>query len=251
MILHPYPSSPQNLPTSSGFVSGWEAIFRTQKAPASSWLLVAQPDHAALAGDLARRIESDYFPPLEDEVLQGISLHDEGWNAFDGKAMVRDGRPLSFLDLGPSDFLQAWRDSIDCAERAGPVAGLMVSRHFSRLGNVSLQSRGHDPEVSKFVQQEMARQDRLMQLQLRSADEICVLVDVLQFCDLLSLYLSCGSQENVEFPQKFRDASIRLRREGELCRTEPSLFGGGASLGVMARKYPAEAGDVSIPVLVV
>jgi hypothetical protein len=254
MILHPCNSYPKSAladeQIETGFVSGWEAVFQAQKAPASSWLLVAQPDHAALAGDLAQRIRSSYFPRLDDEMLQAIALHDEGWNEFDTTAMVRDGRPLSFLDLGPADFLKAWRGSIECAERAGPVAGLMVSGHFFRLGDVHLQSHGNSREVSEFVRQERGRQQRLMALQTHSAEEISILVDVLQFCDLLSLYFCCGSCDSVEFPQKFRGHSIRLQRKRELCRMEPALFGEGTSLGVVARKYPEEVGSFSIPVLV-
>jgi hypothetical protein len=84
-----------------------------------------------------------------------------------------------------------------------------------------------------------------------SAVEISVLIDVLQFCDQLSLYFCCGSQDSVEFPQKFNGGTIRLRREAELCRMEPPLFGQGVSLAVRARRYPAarEPSVMSIPIL--
>jgi len=250
MILNPRYSPSDGPQPATTCVPAWDAVFRAQKASASNWWLVAQPDHAALARDLSERIQSRDFPALDDEVLQAIALHDEGWKAFDNAPMAHDGRPLSFLDLGPADFLQAWRDSIACAERVGPVAGLLVSEHFLRLGQVHLETRGENPDVREFVKGEAERQERLLTKQRHSISEIAGLVDVLQFCDLLSLYLCCGSQENVEFPQKFNGRSIRLRREGEVCRIEPKLFGEGLSLGVSARKYPGEGGEVTIPVLV-
>jgi hypothetical protein len=251
VILHPLPTSGNADSPSSEFISGWDAVFRAQRVPASNWLLIAQPDHAVLAGDLAAHIQSRGFPPLSQEELQAISLHDEGWTEFDRQPQVRDGRPLSFLDCSPNDFLRAWSGSIECAERVGPLAALLVSEHFSRLARVSLETRGDDPSVRKFLQVESGRQERLLRLQPLSKTEIAIRVDVLQFCDLLSLYLCCGSSAAIEFPQKFDGVQVRLRREGEVCRLEPSLFAEGVSLGVSARKFPEASSDVSIPVLVV
>ena len=251
MILYPLPTSGNADSPSSEFISGWDAVFRAQRLPASKWLLIAQPDHAVLAGDLAAHIQSPRFPKLSQEELQAISLHDEGWTEFDRQPQVRDGSPLSFLDFSPDDFLQAWTTSIECAERVGPLAAIMVSEHFCRLARVSLETRGEDTLVRKFLQIENERHERLLPMQPLSRTEITIRVDVLQFCDLLSLYLCCGSSAAIEFPQKVNGAQVRLRREGEVCRLEPSLFAEGVSLGVSARKFPEASSDVSIPVLVV
>jgi hypothetical protein len=252
MILNPRLSAVDQAPapgTSRTFVPAWDAVFRTQKASAESWLLVAQPDHATLAGDLAERIRSSDFPALDDEILRAISLHDEGWQSFDDQPMVHDGRPLSFLDLGPSEFLHAWTRSISTAEHVGPLAGILVSDHFLRLAHVHIETRGENSQVRKFIQHEEARQDRLRPRQKHSLEELSVLVDVLQFCDLLSLYLCCGTLEEVEFPQRFNNHSIHLYREGEMRCLQPSIFPGGASLGVSARTFPQKDGEVTIPVL--
>jgi hypothetical protein len=252
MILNPRLSPADQSPASGiprSFIPAWDAVFRTQKASAASWLLVAQPDHAALAGELAQRIQSSDFPTLDDEVLRAISLHDEGWQSFDDQPMIHDRRPLSFLDLGPSEFLEAWTKSTSTAEGVGPLAGILVSGHFLRLAHVHIETRGENPLVRKFVQDESARQNRLRSHQKHSLEELSVLVDVLQFCDLLSLYLCCGTREAVEFPQRFNNHSVRLYREGEMCYLQPSIFDGGASLGVSARTFPHQDGEVTIPVL--
>ncbi len=105
--------------------------------------------------------------------------------------------------------------------------------------------------IRDFLQDETERQRQLTRGLCHSATEISVLIDVLQFCDLLSLYFCCGSQDSIDFPQKFSGRSIRLRRAAELCRMEPPLFGQGVSLAVRARRYPA-AGEphvMNIPIL--
>ena len=227
----------------------WDAVLHAQTAPAKSWVLVAQPDHAALAGDIARLANSDIFPALNEEIIQAISLHDEGWKAFDNAALVKDGRPLSFLDLRSADLVNAWKDSIDCAAQVGALAAILVSGHFVRIGQLHLQLRGKNVDVETFLADEAARQTSLRSKQSLSAEEIEVLTDFLQFCDLLSLYICCGSRDSVEFPQRFKGQGIRLRRNDEFCRMEPRVFGGGGSLGVAARKYPGEALSAYIPAL--
>ncbi|HEY7096258.1 MAG TPA: DUF3891 family protein [Terriglobales bacterium] len=252
MILNPRLSSTNETQfqrASSEIIPVWDAILRAQKSQATNWFLVAQPDHAALAGDIARLARSEIFPELNEEIIQAISLHDEGWKAFDNEASVKDRRPLSFLDLNAADLVVAWRDSIDCAGHAGALAALLVSGHFVRIGQLHLELRGKNADVEAFLSDEAARQVKLRPAQSRSAEEIEVLTDFLQFCDLLSLYICCGSREAVEFPQRFKGQGIRLRRDDEVCRIDPRVFGGGGSLGVAARRYPSGVVQVYIPAL--
>ena len=247
MVLYPLNSLPesheQGHPPHTP-VPAWDAVLRTQRQAASDWWLVAQPDHAALAGDLAARIRSPQFPWLDADVVQAIALHDEGWAAFDRvPALNGRGRPLSFFEMALKDFLRAWWDSIERAQQESAIGGILVSEHFCRLGRWRQQMVQETPEdgaaVREFLEREAERQQQLSRRQSRGLEEILVLVDVLQFCDLLSLYLCCGAQDAVEFPQKFNGQAVCIHRDGELCRTEPPLFRGGASLAVRARRYPS------------
>jgi hypothetical protein len=253
MILNPQETSFVACPAE--YVSAWQAIESRQRQAATTWWLVAQPDHAALAGDLARGISSPCIPVLDEEIIQAISLHDEGWREFDSEGpRVTNGRPLSFLEIPPPDFLQAWRGSIERAEEVAPISGILVSEHFCRLGRVGLSRNlepGDQKRVQEFLDEESDRQKLLRSRQRRTAEEVCPLVDVLQFCDLLSLYLCSGSRRAVIFPQEFHRTQIRLGLAGELCRTDPPLFGGGLSIAVRARKYPPATGscDTSLPFL--
>jgi hypothetical protein len=258
MVLYPLSSPPGSAtlgePTSAQPLSAWSAIEDAQRRSATEWWLIGQPDHAALAGDLACRIQSAYFPRLDAEVVQAIGLHDEGWAEFDdGCPKTRNGHPASFLEISPSDFLRAWRSSIHRAQQVAPIGGVLVSEHFCRLGRNAL-SRGASPDsealIQEFLEDEQERQQLLIAAQNRDSEEIRLLVDVLQFCDLLSLYLCCGSREWVVFPQEFHGQTISMRYQHGLARTQPSIFGdGGASLAVQARKYPADFVAETIPIL--
>jgi hypothetical protein len=234
-------------------VPAWEAVAQTQKQPSASWWLIAQPDHADLAADLADRMHWQHFPAVDAEVLDAIRLHDEGWAEFDRTPAIRGKRPLSFLDIQPSDFLKAWRASIARAEQSSAIGGLLVSSHFKRLAQFRLRSSGDDlPDtllVSEFLRQEHERELRLSAQLTRGQEEINTLVDALQFCDLLSLYLCCGSREEIEFPQTFQGHSIRARYEKELCLTTPALFTNGISLGITARRFPDCTESATLPIL--
>ena len=257
MVLYPLTDSEISNENSSTTIPAWQAVEKTQRRPANDWWLIAQPDHAALAGDLAANLNCPLFPQLDQDVIRAIALHDAGWARFDGgergtghdlQVVLRypkldaQGRPLSFLEMIPQEFLMAWTDSILQAERVTPIGGVIASQHFRRLAENRLQSRSDNQQdtnrLRQFLKDEAERQKYLLEQDPHPAEQVGVLTDVLQFCDLLSLYLCCGAWDAIEFPQDFGGQTIRLKKEGEMCQLEPSIFGGGVSLGVTARRYP-------------
>lgn len=239
----------------------WDAISPTQKSSTPEYWLITQPDHAALSGAIAAALGPPLLPQLSPEVLQGIAMHDDGWAPFDAQIRVANGKPLSFLDFGPNDFLRAWSVSIECAEKIAPIAGAMVSGHFWRLAKNRLEwdidGREDRRLLMDFLESEQARQLRL--LSRHSREEFEFLTDVLQFCDVLSLYLCCGAGQDVEFLQRFGPKPMRLRREAArspdqaaVCRFEPTPFAsGGVDLAVVARRFPADRqpGTMTLPFL--
>jgi len=245
MVLHPLPSGAragsQRTP-----IPAWQAVEKQQKQSADAWWLITQPDHAVLTGDLASRLDFPAIPALSSELTHAIALHDAGWAQFDNRvataAPAVPELPLSFLDIVPAQFLIAWTDSINAAERIGPVGGMIVSEHFSRLGRSRLASSSDSLEDAQqlqvFIEKELSRQKRLRAKVAESPNQLNVLTDVLQFCDLLSLYLCCGANEPAEFPQQFGGARIRVRCEGDAFLFTPAVFGRGAAFGVSARQYP-------------
>jgi hypothetical protein len=217
----------------------------------------------AVARERAEELVDAGAPALSDDILAGISLHDEGWRDFDsgakrlqatpctysddGVALKVDRKPISFLDIKAADFLDAWRTSIESAESAAPIAGLIVSGHFSRLGKFGVAS-GHYSDrdaalVHEFVTQEERRHERLSTLQRRGDREISYWTDVLQFFDVLSLYLCCGAEESVEFPQRIGPdgEAVRLQSEDEVLTLSPRIFETKAEFSLEAKTFPGNA----------
>ena len=118
----------------------------------------------------------------------------------------------------------------------------MVSMHFWRLAehrlNSSQDSAPDRKRLEEFLEFEAARQKKLTSKQTRAERELETFADVLQFCDLLSLYLCCGSCEPVEFPEYF---GVKLRAShvpDGLC-LQPSVMQSGTQFRVAALKHPA------------
>jgi len=257
MILH---SPARVAPYKGELTPAWEAIAHTQRAHSTQCVLVRQPDHARLSGELAESFVIPGKPAITDEIVRGISLHDEGWAEFDcgaeklrstparysdeGIALNAEGVPLSFQDIKPGDFLRAWRDSIHAAEAVAPIAGLIVSGHFYRLASsgisVGRYSQADKELVRQFLREEENRRERLEKPARLPSAEIEYWTDVLQFCDLLSLYLCCGAQASVVFPQRIAadGVTLELRVEGGLNVFAQSLFLDETEFTVQALTFP-------------
>jgi len=259
MVLHPIdsPNSKERRDVPQTIIPAWEAVERKQKQTAQEWWLIAQPDHAALSGDLAALVDTPLIPELDDSILHAISVHDSGWARFDGgerdtgrdlEARLHDprvdtnGRPLSFLEIAPADFVIAWEESIQKASEVSQVGGFMVSEHFCRLARSRLETRRDPPpdqqRLKDLLAHETKRRAELQNKELRLEEQLALLTDVLQFCDLLSLYLCSGADDTVEFPQSFGERSITIKKENGIYQLSPQLFPEGASLGVTARRFP-------------
>ena len=264
MILRPIPAPAAEADAGASFVSAWEAIACTQRPPLHKCWMVTQPDHAILAGDLAVAMIAPWLPQLPSDVLRAIAVHDFGWAEPDRQALAYTAqspgdpaaRPRSFLQAAAEEFISAWTASIERAEQISPLSGILVSRHFTRLGQTRAQagasSADDERRLWRFLTDEAQRRRLLEPRQSSTAAQICVLVDVLQLCDLLSLYLCCGARRPVQFPQRFADRCIRLRPqppdpenggaseiESTAARLHPSPLQRPLSLAVEATRYPA------------
>jgi hypothetical protein len=242
-----------------GLVSAWDAVLESQQQAAPGGWLIAQPDHAALAGDLAQEFAAPPYPLVDGDVIRAFRLHDAGWADFDGggeRGTGRQhrvampelrrghaGRPLSFFEIEPKEALVAWSGSIERAlEASGPIGGLLVSGHFWRLARSRLEmgrdSADDTRALRDFLVQEESRQaEWLATLRgVQTREHVQLLTDLLQFCDLLSLYLCCGSVGSIEFPQTFEGRKPVLRRHDTACVLDPSPFTKDVVMGVEATR---------------
>ena len=239
--LEPAASSTQKI------VSAWEAVEHTQRESCAECWLVTQPSHAALAAELAREISSPVFPDLDPEFLKAIALHDAGWGIPDAQAImksrsVQQQRPESFIAMPLAIFLAAWEKSIETCQPVSPAGGYAVSRHFyrlaeSRLHAVQEEKKADRQKLEAFTRNEERRQKKLAARQQRSLEELEKLTDVLQFCDLLSLYLCSGAAENVVFPEYF-GVRLRITNAAGTYTLDQKIVRSGAEFAVAALRYP-------------
>lgn len=233
-------------PAGESAVSAWSAVETVQKNPGADCWLIAQPDHAALAGDLAAHLAPGLFPGLDSPVLRAIGLHDEGWGPLDVAALDSSRRPASFIDESPPTFVEAWTASIERCQEIAPIGGVIVSQHFCRLADFRLGCRKDAPDDTRLLLGFLTAEDQRRRALLPACAgyDPAFLTDVLQFCDVLSLYLCCGSEENVAFPQRFGGSPVCLQRlrtrdQAAICRFSPSILDGTTELAVSGRRWPA------------
>jgi Protein of unknown function (DUF3891) len=244
MILRPL-EPPSAAPP--GYVAAWPVVERMQRQTCDRCWMITQPSHAALAGEIAASLAAPKFPRLDDELVRAIALHDAGWGPADAQAVTRSraSRPVaprSFLAMEVAEILEAWTQSIQVAQSVGPAGGFIVSRHFHRIGERRIaaaeDTAGDRKKIEQFLAHEAQRQKRLTGKQQRGVDELESLTDLLQLCDLLSLYVCCGARESVEFPECC-GVKVRLKPESQGYKLDPPVLEPGTQFAVAALRFPA------------
>ena len=180
-------------------------------------------------------------------MVRAIALHDAGWGMPDAQAVMRsrarqEDVPRSFIQCTVGELVTSWTQSIDIAETTSPAGGYIVSRHFWRLAEHRLNG-GQDAsparsQLKDFLDDETERQQELAARQKQTKAELEVLTDVLQFCDLMSLFICCGAQNAVEFPECC-GTKVRLQVGGNSYRSDPALLTGPAQFSLAALRHPA------------
>ena len=147
-----------------------------QRDDKGEFLLIAQHDHALIAGELAEHFGNDHFarPEPRELALQGVRLHDCGWPLHDDQPTInKDGKPLDVFETPRQIALPVWTASAEKASAIDPYAGLLVSLHVLSLpvfasSQTSFQHEKFDLSepaekfaVSKFQHREIERQEDL------------------------------------------------------------------------------------------
>jgi hypothetical protein len=97
---------------------------------------VTQPDHAALAAELARHWTFAGLSGDGDaEFLAAVAAHDAGWREVDASPSFHpDGSPVSFLEWPLVEAVSIWRGSIAEAAALGGRPPGMWLRAISAAG---------------------------------------------------------------------------------------------------------------------
>lgn len=165
-------------------------------------MLITQPAHAWLAGELAAAWGNDLFaaPSPSSAVLMATRLHDIGWLTWDNAPRLDEtGRPLNFLDTNLEETIPIWRRGVQQVALLDPYAALLISRHASTIFSRRLSRRADPPEKEAAVREMLVEQESRQQALRQSlADHPDYAAAVqpkrlhlayrwLRLCDLLSL----------------------------------------------------------------
>jgi Protein of unknown function (DUF3891) len=236
--------------------SAWALVEAAQRAVRMPCLLIPQPAHAVLAGELAAGLLPAAFGELPPEIVRAIQMHDTGWASSDAQQIQRlrsegpqasKAVPVSFVVISPAEAAEAWTASIDTVEALSKNGAIVVSRHFSLLAQ-------HDQaRHQKFILAEKSRQRTLDGSTLNGGarpgeGDLDRWTAALGFCDLVSLYLLSGLSREVAFPlahptsaQAQTAPRVTMHTFDRTLRFSPSIMQSGCTLTIQGLKHPVQA----------
>ena len=192
-------------------------------------LIVGQPAHAWVSGQLARAWGGGAFPaPAPREpVCLAAEQHDVGWADADLAPLVGDdGRPLSFLEYPRAQHLAIWRDAPRRLLAQSRYAALLVSLHGTSL-YARVDPDAYEPEVAAAIRDYVAGQRALQDRLATGLDpaEVDRNRRLLLAWDRLSLALCHGSATTLEsVPSAQGDVTIQVEPAGAPAGVETARF---------------------------
>ena len=162
-------------------------------------LLITQPDHAALSGELISAWQANGFEAwaTRSTVLLATSEHDNGWREVDTHPTVNltTGRPHDFINA-PSDIKRGiWLRGVARLASDNAGAAALVAQHALTV----LERRDTPPWHTFFTGME-TEQRRLLAISVYDGDRNALRHDyrLVFLGDLLSLIFCCGWQRTFE-----------------------------------------------------
>jgi hypothetical protein len=229
--------------------SVWARVEAAQRLKRLPCLLVPQPAHAVLAGELAAGLTC--FGELPPDITRAIQMHDTGWAVSDAQQIqrLRSGgtqasHAVSFIAVPPREAEEAWTTSINTVEGFSKPGAMIISRHFSLLA-------GHDPVHQRFLETEKLRQRKLASSADKAdspkGDDLVQWTAALGFCDLVSLSLLSGLG-SVELPLAHPASPeaqtapwVKMQVTGRHLRFTPAVARAGCVLSINALWHPLPA----------
>jgi len=103
----------------------------------SAFLLITQPDHAHLAGEILSLWRAGGLPdnPRRDDLLFAAREHDNGWREADAAPRwdAERGRPHDFITLPARERIEVWERGACRFAAERPYASLLIARHALNL----------------------------------------------------------------------------------------------------------------------
>ncbi|SEN54982.1 DUF3891 family protein [Lihuaxuella thermophila] len=162
----------------------------------NQFVLIAQHDHALISGEFA----AHFAEPFEhfDSTVYAISHHDVAWVELDQAILWNEAKnqPYSFEDYPLAPKLAAYTKGISQVEETDRYAGMLCSKHYA-----SFFEHASDPAGRRFREQELARQNNLLQrLSAQEKESVDSNFRLLQFCDDLSLAICLNEPQQNTHP---------------------------------------------------
>ena len=174
------------------------------------WILITQMDHAALSGALMVQWGNAAFaaPAPKEEVLLGISEHDNGWDEWEKRPDIHPEThlPLHFNELTDQAYSEIWRRGAERYRKNHPYACLLIVSHVENLARMRL-GKVFEPREQRYgsiFQSFIAEMEKLYSelfdevaskrkaKRERLEAEVKANFRLLQIADLLSLELCSG-----------------------------------------------------------
>ena len=179
-------------------------------------LVIGQPAHAWVSGQLARAWGNGAFPaPAPREpVCLAAEQHDVGWQDAD-LAPLRDehGRPLPFTAYPRVEHVAIWRDAARRLLAQSRYAALLVSLHGTALYDCYVDADRYPPEVAELIRAYLHEQRALQEDLAAGLDpaEVARNRKLVAALDRLSLALCHGQEATLEdVPGAEGPAALRL-----------------------------------------
>ena len=183
-------------------------------------LLVGQPAHAWVSGQLARAWGNAAFPPPapREPFCLAAEQHDVGWADVDlAPRAGPDGRPLSFMEQPRPAHVAIWRDAARRLLAQSRYAALLVSLHGTSL-YARVDPDAEPPDAAAAIRDYLAG-ERALQSQLAAGldpAEVDSNRRLLLALDRLSLMLCYERATTIDdVPSASGPATLRLEPAGE------------------------------------
>lgn len=204
----------------------------------SSFVLIAQHDHARLARDIVAAIRTE--PALDtasrETILFATREHDNGWIEVDAEPTIDSatGRPCDFIS-GPARVKHdLWPRGIRRAAQIDPRAGALIAQHAMTV----YAYRAGEPEWQAFFGPITAMRDGLLD-QVGASDGAAR-----EAFDREYRLVRLGDSFSLQFcngwtsPQETFDYRAELRGSSLVIAPDP-FAGASVPLRILARRIPA------------
>lgn len=198
----------------------------------SSLLLVTQPDHAWLSGEILSLWRTHGLPghPRRGELLFAAREHDNGWRETDSAPRCDPGHkaPYDFLSIPREERIAIWERGTARYSGEHPYAALLVTRHALVLHR---DRRGQE-EWEPFLAYLSELERGLLEETGVPEEEVAADYRFLDLADLISL-AACN-----RWKQPFERHGVRGEVRGSTVHLEPFPLAGATTFAVPCRRIP-------------